>query len=199
MNSCENSNASTKLQGSKSSELWEESTSNSSSIKTVGDNTDKFDKKSSKTTKGESDTTNVNDSGVPRGTLVICPRNSGGFLGDHCFSRIKQRTGSSSNTRNEFRMARGNNSGERIRPGQRGRPFKKNQNDRDSNTEGGGGGYHSTSRQKFQESLKNHDNSQNKYYDDKRLNGMDLLFINKFYLFKRLFIQMDFYYKCNCR
>ncbi|XP_057324226.1 serine/threonine-protein kinase SMG1 isoform X1 [Microplitis mediator] len=170
MNSCENSNASTKLQGSKSSELWEESTSNSSSsIKTVGD-TDKFDKKNQKSTKGESDTTNVNDSGVPRGTLVICPRNSGGFLGDHCFSRIKQRTGSGSNTRNEFRMARGNNSGERVRPGQRGRPFKKNQNDRDSNTEGGGGGYHSTSRQKFQESLKNHDNSQNKYYDDKRLN-----------------------------
>ncbi|XP_044575793.1 serine/threonine-protein kinase SMG1 isoform X2 [Cotesia glomerata] len=133
MNNCENSSASTKLQGSKSSELWEESTS-SPSIKPGEETTDKLDKKASKLNKG--------------------------------FTRIKHRSGGS-NTRYVFQMARGNNSGERVR-GQRGRPFKKNQTDRESNSEGGS--YHSTSRQKFQESLKNHDNTQNKYYDDKRLN-----------------------------
>lgn len=71
--------------------------------------------------------------------------------------------------RNEFRMARGGGSGERGRGGTRGRAFKKTSiGDRDSNAESS---YHPPSRSKFQESLKNHENSQTKYYDDKRING----------------------------
>lgn len=70
--------------------------------------------------------------------------------------------------RNEFRMARGGSSTDRIRSGTRGRAFKKTLNDRESNSESS---YHPTSRPKFQESLKNHENTQGKYYDDKRING----------------------------
>jgi len=70
--------------------------------------------------------------------------------------------------RNEFRMARGGSSADRARGGTRGRAFKKTPNERESNSESS---YHSTSRPKFQESLKNHENVQGKYYDDKRING----------------------------
>lgn len=67
-------------------------------------------------------------------------------------------------------MARGSNAtaSDRGRGNSRGRAFKKASSERDSNVESGG---HSTSRSKFQESLKNQENSQNKYYDDKRTNG----------------------------
>jgi len=65
-------------------------------------------------------------------------------------------------------MARGGSSADRARGGTRGRAFKKILNDRESNSESS---YHSTSRPKFQESLKNHENAQGKYYDDKRING----------------------------
>lgn len=65
-------------------------------------------------------------------------------------------------------MARGGSSADRARGGTRGRAFKKTFNDRESNSESS---YHSTSRPKFQESLKNHENAQGKYYDDKRING----------------------------
>lgn len=70
--------------------------------------------------------------------------------------------------RNEFRMARGGNSGDRARGALRGRAFKKTPIDRDSNTETS---YYPAARPKFQESLKNQENSQGKYYDDKRING----------------------------
>lgn len=81
-----------------------------------------------------------------------------------CLSR------NSGGTRNEFRMARGSNAtaSDRGRGNARGRAFKKASSERDSNAESGG---HSTTRSKFQESLKNQENSQNKYYDDKRTNG----------------------------
>lgn len=66
-------------------------------------------------------------------------------------------------------MARGGSNADRARGGARGgRAFKKTLNDRDSNSESG---YLSSSRPKFQESLKNQENSQGKYYDDKRING----------------------------
>lgn len=66
-------------------------------------------------------------------------------------------------------MARGGSNADRARGGTRGgRAFKKTINDRDSNSESG---YHPTPRSKFQESLKNQENSQGKYYDDKRING----------------------------
>ncbi|XP_015127883.1 serine/threonine-protein kinase SMG1 [Diachasma alloeum] len=156
MNSCANPNTGTKLRGSKSSELREES-SGSTDKTEEKDKTDKKAKNETAETESAS-----NDFGVPKGTLVICQKNSGS-LGDHSFSRIKQRNSCGTN-RNEVRMARGSNSGERGR-GRGGRAFKKGQ-DRDGNTEG----YHSTTRQKFQEPLKNQDNCSNKYYDDKRLN-----------------------------
>lgn len=72
-------------------------------------------------------------------------------------------------SRNEFRMARGGSSGDRARGTVRGRAFKKTPIDRDSNTETS---YYATARPKFQESLKNQENSQGKYYDDKRINGL---------------------------
>ncbi|KAK0173761.1 hypothetical protein PV328_006909 [Microctonus aethiopoides] len=164
MNSCENSNDSTKLQGSASSELWEESTSN---IINKSETSDKLEKKS-KTDRVESETSssNAKDFGVPKNTLVICATNSSNHTENDSVPCITQKT-SGNTARNEFRMARGNNNGERNRGNTRGRTFKKNQNDRDSNSEGS---YRSTTRQKFQESLKNQDNSQNKYYDDKKLN-----------------------------
>ncbi|XP_011302537.1 serine/threonine-protein kinase SMG1 isoform X2 [Fopius arisanus] len=155
MNNCANSTTGTKLRGSKSSELREESSN--------GDKTEDADKTDKKSKKEVTETeASSNDFGVPKGTLVICQKSCGG-LGDHSFSRIKQRNSCGVN-RNEVRMARGSNSGERGR-GRSGRAFKKGQ-DRDGNTEG----YHPTARQKFQESLKNQDNCSNKYYDDKRIN-----------------------------
>lgn len=66
-------------------------------------------------------------------------------------------------------MARGGSNADRARGGARsGRAFKKTLNDRDSNSESS---YLPSSRPKFQESLKNQENSQGKYYDDKRVNG----------------------------
>lgn len=65
-------------------------------------------------------------------------------------------------------MARGGSSADRARSGTRGRAFKKTLNERESNSESS---YHPISRPKFQESLKNHENTQGKYYDDKRING----------------------------
>ncbi|XP_063980993.1 serine/threonine-protein kinase SMG1 [Diachasmimorpha longicaudata] len=156
MNSCANCNTGTKLRGSKSSELREESSSSTDKTEEA----DKTDKKvKNEITETES---SINDFGVPKGTLVICQKNSAG-ISEHSFSRIKQRNSCGSN-RNEVRMARGTNSSERGR-GRGGRAFKKGQ-DRDGSTES----YHPTTRQKFQESLKNQDNCSNKYYDDKRLN-----------------------------
>lgn len=73
--------------------------------------------------------------------------------------------------RNEFRMARGGSSGDRARGALRGRAFKKTPIERDSNTETS---YYTTTRSKFQESLKNQENVQGKYYDDKRINGVNL-------------------------
>ncbi|XP_012271718.1 serine/threonine-protein kinase SMG1 isoform X2 [Orussus abietinus] len=67
--------------------------------------------------------------------------------------------------RNEFRMARGGSIGDRGRGSTRGRAFKKTSTDREPNSESV---YHPTPRPKFQESLKNQENSQGKYYDDKR-------------------------------
>lgn len=73
-------------------------------------------------------------------------------------------------------MARGGISGERGQGGGGGggsgggtrtKNFKKTVVDREPNSDGGGY-LHSTSRPKFQESLKNHEN---KYYDGKRING----------------------------
>lgn len=65
-------------------------------------------------------------------------------------------------------MARGGSSGDRARGSLRGRAFKKTPIERDSNTETS---YYPTTRPKFQESLKNQENVQGKYYDDKRING----------------------------
>lgn len=76
-------------------------------------------------------------------------------------------------------MARGSSSGDRGRGGLRGRGFKKT-SERDANTESG---YHSTPKPKFQESLKNQENSQNKYYDDKRINGLNILFSIAIYIY----------------
>lgn len=67
-------------------------------------------------------------------------------------------------------MARGGSSGDRARGALRGRAFKKTPIDRDSNSEIS---YYPTTRLKFQESLKNQENSQGKYYDDKRINGLN--------------------------
>lgn len=76
-------------------------------------------------------------------------------------------------------MARGSSSGDRGRGGLRGRGFKKT-SERDANTESS---YHSTPKPKFQESLKNQENSQNKYYDDKRINGLNILFSIAIYIY----------------
>ncbi|XP_020295832.1 serine/threonine-protein kinase SMG1 isoform X3 [Pseudomyrmex gracilis] len=149
MNSCGNSNISTKLRGSKCIETQKESINQGEEIETedssvINDYT-------------------VNNLNAPRSTLVICQRNSN-YSSEHNFTRFKPRL--SGLPRNEFRMARGGSSTDRARGGTRGRAFKKTLNDRESNTESC---YHSTSRPKFQESLKNHENAQSKYYDDKRI------------------------------
>lgn len=80
--------------------------------------------------------------------------------------------------RNEFRMARGGSSGDRARGSLRGRAFKKTPIERDSNTETS---YYPTTRPKFQESLKNQENAQGKYYDDKRINGSNCFSISRIY------------------
>ncbi|KOX79166.1 Serine/threonine-protein kinase SMG1 [Melipona quadrifasciata] len=154
MNSCGNSNISTKLRGSKCSEIQEESVSNN---------------RASVLEKGDVSVLsgyNSNDFNTPRGTLVICPRSTNNYSSDHSFSRFKPRI--SGAPRNEFRMARGGSSGDRARGALRGRAFKKTPPiERDSNTETS---YYPTARSKFQESLKNQENVQGKYYDDKRIN-----------------------------
>lgn len=153
MNSCGNSNISTKLRGSKCSEIQEES---------VGNN------RANVLEKGDVSVLsgyNSNDFNAPRGTLVICPRSTNNYSSDHSFSRFKPRIGGV--PRNEFRMARGGSSGDRARGALRGRAFKKTPIERDSNTETS---YYPTTRSKFQESLKNQENVQGKYYDDKRIN-----------------------------
>ncbi|XP_011689275.1 PREDICTED: serine/threonine-protein kinase SMG1 [Wasmannia auropunctata] len=150
MNSCGNSNTSTRLRGSKCVETQDESINQGGEIE--------------KEDIGVISDYSVNDLNVPRSTLVICQRNSN-YSSDHSFARFKPRL--SGVPRNEFRMARGGSSSDRARGGTRGRAFKKTLNDRESNSESS---YHSTSRPKFQESLKNHENAQGKYYDDKRIN-----------------------------
>ncbi|XP_076649018.1 serine/threonine-protein kinase Smg1 isoform X2 [Halictus rubicundus] len=153
MNSCGNSNISTKLRGSKCLEIQEESVGNNRATE--------LDKGDVNALSGY----NTNDFNAPRGPLVICQRNSNHYSSDHSFSRFKPRI--SGVPRNEFRMARGGSSGDRARGALRGRAFKKTPVERDSNLETN---YYSTSRPKFQESLKNQENSQGKYYDDKRTN-----------------------------
>ncbi|XP_026671607.1 serine/threonine-protein kinase SMG1 [Ceratina calcarata] len=151
MNSCGNSNISTKLRGSKCSEIQEESVSNN---------------RAGVLEKGDVNVLtgyNSNDFNAPRDTLVICQRTSN-YPSDHSFSRFKPRIGA---PRNEFRMARGGSSGDRARGALRGRAFKKTSTERDANTETS---YYPTTRSKFQESLKNQENAQGKYYDDKRIN-----------------------------
>ncbi|KZC05708.1 Serine/threonine-protein kinase SMG1 [Dufourea novaeangliae] len=153
MNSCGNSNISTKLRGTKCLEVQEESVCNNRATE--------LDKGDINVLTGY----NTNDFNAPRGTLVICQRNSNNYSSDHSFSRFKPRIGGA--PRNEFRMARGGSSGDRARGALRGRAFKKTAIDRDSNSETN---YYSATRPKFQESLKNQENSQGKYYDDKRIN-----------------------------
>jgi len=175
MNSCGSSNTSTRLRGSKYIETQDESINQGGEIEKEDDSV--------------INNYTLNDFNVPRSTLVICPRNSN-YSSDHNFSRFKPRFAFMSSScymqsfnrknegtkyhrlsgvpRNEFRMARGGSSTDRARGGTRGRAFKKTLNDRESNSESS---YHSTSRPKFQESLKNHENIQGKYYDDKRING----------------------------
>ncbi|XP_046606357.1 serine/threonine-protein kinase SMG1 isoform X1 [Neodiprion virginianus] len=159
MNSCGNANASTKLRGAKvTTELREEHVGNSDS-----NNEEKGD--------GDGDNNTLpgysaGDSINQRQALFICQRNSTlGYSSDRAITRFKSRT--SSGARNEYRMARGGSTGERGRGGSRGRAFKKTPSDRESNSVAG---YHPVSRSKFQEPLKNQDNSPNKYYDDKRGN-----------------------------
>ncbi|KOC68709.1 Serine/threonine-protein kinase SMG1 [Habropoda laboriosa] len=153
MNSCGNSNISTKLRGSKCSEIQEESVSNNrAGILEKGD---------INVLSGYSS----NDFNATRGTLVICQRSTNNYSSEHSFSRFKPRIGGA--PRNEFRMARGGSSGDRARGALRGRAFKKTPIERDSNTETS---YYPTTRSKFQESLKNQENAQGKYYDDKRIN-----------------------------
>lgn len=175
MNSCGNSNSSTKLRGTKSSELREDSSSNHQLSKSHIDDIDKCEKKINKTNCEIDKITSSNDfGGVPKSTLVICQKNTNNHStgsDNNSVPRIKQRNCSERN-RNELRMARGGGSiVERSRGGTtRSKPFnKKNQNDRDANQQESG--YPTTARQKFQESLKNFDNTQNKFYDDKRING----------------------------
>lgn len=79
MNSCGNSNISTKLRGSKCSEIQEESVSNN---------------RASVLEKGDVSVLsgyNSNDFNTPRGTLVICPRSTNNYSSDHSFSRFKPR------------------------------------------------------------------------------------------------------------
>lgn len=78
MNSCANANTGTKLRGTKSSELRDESTA--SYLRDFDlEKIDKLDRR-------ELDADSI-DSGTQRGTLVICQRNSG----DHSSTRYKSR------------------------------------------------------------------------------------------------------------
>ena len=81
-------------------------------------------------------------------------------------------------------MARGGISGERGRGGgnsTRGRAFKKSSSSASGDREGGNSdATYSSVRPKYQESLKN---QENKYYDDRRINGKDLFIVLKIYLF----------------
>lgn len=80
MNSCANGNAVTKLRGSESSELREESAGYTRGVDfSKGDKADKSEPDGSP------------DFGVPRGTLVICQRNSTNYSADHNFGRFKPR------------------------------------------------------------------------------------------------------------
>lgn len=79
MNSCGNSNISTKLRGSKCSEIQEESVSNN---------------RAGGLEKGDINVLsgyNANDFNTPRGTLVICQRNTHTYSSEHNFSRFKPR------------------------------------------------------------------------------------------------------------
>lgn len=76
MNSCGNSNTSTRLRGSKCAETQDESINQGGEI----------DKEGSGVISGYS----VNDLNVPRSTLVICQRNSN-YSSDHSFARFKPR------------------------------------------------------------------------------------------------------------
>ncbi|XP_066595255.1 serine/threonine-protein kinase SMG1 isoform X2 [Prorops nasuta] len=140
MNNCGNVNTGIKLRGLKSTEVEENCS--------VDNQESSIDK---------------SDCNILRGYTLnfICQRSSNNYSIDHSFSRA------GGIPRNEFRMARGGSSGDRGRGSSRGRTFKKTSNDRDAVSESG---YHSTSRPKYQESLKNQENLQTKYYDDKRIN-----------------------------
>lgn len=76
MNSCGNSNTSTRLRGSKCTETQDESINQEGEI----------EKEGSGVISGYS----VNDLNVPRSTLVICQRNSN-YSSDHGFARFKPR------------------------------------------------------------------------------------------------------------
>lgn len=78
MNSCGNSNTSTKLQarGSKCAEAQDESVNQGREIEKEGS--------------GVISSYSVNDLNVPR-TLVICQRNSNNYSSDHGFARFKPR------------------------------------------------------------------------------------------------------------
>lgn len=75
MNSCGNSKIGPNLRGSKSCEIQEDP---------VGQ-AEISEKEDSKTDYG------LNDFSIPRGTLVICQRNSNNYSSDHSFSRFKPR------------------------------------------------------------------------------------------------------------
>ena len=76
MNSCGNSNTSTRLRGSKCAETQDESINQGGEI----------EKEDSGVISGYS----VNDLNVPRSTLVICQRNSN-YSSDYSFARFKPR------------------------------------------------------------------------------------------------------------
>lgn len=79
MNSCGSFNTNTKLRGLRNSETFEESPCNSQ-----GSDIEKGDG-------GTLTSYGINDFNVPRGTLVICQRNSNNYLSDHSFSKFKPR------------------------------------------------------------------------------------------------------------
>lgn len=76
MNSCGNSNTSTRLRGSKCAETQDESINQGGEIEKEGS--------------GVIGGYSVNDFNVPRSTLVICQRNSN-YSSDHGFARFKSR------------------------------------------------------------------------------------------------------------
>lgn len=77
MNSCGNSNTSTKLRGSKCAEAQDKSVNQGREIEKEGS--------------GVISSYSVNDLNVPRSTLVICQRNSNNYSSDHGFARFKPR------------------------------------------------------------------------------------------------------------